>query len=191
VRFIDFIEIITMGMRSKSDNKRSPKALKPTYMNFLLKIISWKKCLAYSLAIIAALIVLNFYGLYSNKFYFFKIDNYIFPLLAIVHFTYLYVLWFKIREKEFSDPQMRNLEYAMYAVLLIYAFRFFESIYVLISYGEYADHIVPATFMPMALLIISLQFLLLLFTVTAFAHRKDKVGPYNIDNFNENIDSWQ
>ena len=136
------------------------------------------------------LIVFNFYGLYSNKFYLLKPDNYIFPLLTIVHFVFLYVLWFKIRENELTDPKMRNLEYAMYAILLVYIFKIFDTAYILSTYNDFENHIMPRTFMPVGLFILLLQFMLLSLTLITFYHRKQEVGEYNFDSINENIDSW-
>ena len=63
-----------------------------------------------SLAVLPVLIVLNFYGLYSNKFYWLKVDNFIFPLVTILHYIYLSSLHFRIREAEMADLQLRNLE---------------------------------------------------------------------------------
>ena len=160
-------------------------------MNLILRLFSWSRCLVLSIVVILLLIVFNFYGLYSNKFYLAKIDNYIFPILTIVHFTYLYVLWFKIKEQEFTDPPMRNLEYAMYAIFLVYIFKASDTFYVLMSYGDYENHIMPSTFIPLGIIIFALQILLMFLTIIAIVHRKEQVGDYNFDNINENIDSWQ
>ncbi|WP_297795823.1 hypothetical protein [uncultured Eudoraea sp.] len=160
-------------------------------MKALLKLFSWRRCMLLSILVIAILIIFNFYGLYTNRFYFFKFDNYIFPLLTVIHFIFLYVLWFKIKEHEYTDPQMRNLEYAMYGIFLIYIFKIMDTGYILMSYSEYQDHIMPKTFVPIGATILLLQFFLLLLTILTFKHRMQLVGPYNFDNINENIDSWQ
>lgn len=159
-------------------------------MNALLSLINWKRCIAFTIATLLLLVVFNFYGLYTNKFYFFKIDNYIFPLLVGIHFVYLYVLKFKIREDEYTDPQMRNLEYALYGVFLVYIFKAMDTLYILLSYGKYQDHIMPETFMTFGITIISLQIFLILLTLIAILHRIRSIGPYSFDNINENIDSW-
>lgn len=159
-------------------------------MKNILQFLSWKWCLLLSIGILLMLIVLNFYGLYSNKFYLLKPDNYIFPLLTIVHFVFLYVLWFKIREAELTDPKMRNLEYAMYAIVLVYIFKIFDTAYILSTYNDFENHIMPGTFMPVGLFILLLQFMLLFLTLITFYHRKEEVGEYNFDSINENIDSW-
>lgn len=151
----------------------------------------WKRCIYVSMFVLAALIVLSFYGLYTNKFYFLKPDNYIFPLLTVAHFTFLYVLWFKITQDEVTDPQMRNLEYALYIIFLLYVFKFFESIYILMSYTTYENHIIPKTFLPIGALILFLHFLLLGLTLLAFHYRKSLIGNYRFDDINRQIDSWE
>ncbi len=159
-------------------------------MKFMLSIFNWKRCLWLSIIVLVSLVVLNFYGLYTNKFYILKPDNYIFPVLTCVHFTFLYVMAFKIREKEYTDAPMRNLEYALYVICLVYLFKLMDTVYILMSYREYADLIIPSTFLPMGVLILILQVSLLFLTVITFMHRKEKVGLYNFDNINGNIDPW-
>ncbi len=159
-------------------------------MNSILKLFSWNRCLVFTIVVLISLIVLNFYGLYTNKFYLVKFDNYIFPLLTVIHFTYLYVLSFKMREEEFTDPAMRNLEYALYAIFLVYLFKASDTFYILLSYKDYEDHILPGTFLPMGIFIFCLQLSLMALTVIAVLHRKNKIGGYNFDNINENIDPW-
>lgn len=160
-------------------------------MKSILRYLNWQRCLVLSLAVLLALIVLNFYGLYTSKFYFFKADNYIFPILSLVHFTFLYVMRFKIKEEEYADPQMRNIEYTMYGILVVYVFKVLETIEILLTYTDYQDHIVPGSFLPIGITIALLQLFLIVLTFVTFGHRKEKVGEYNFDNINGNIDSWQ
>lgn len=159
-------------------------------MKLILQLFSWKSCLRLSIGVLALLVIFNFYGLYTNKFYFFKPDNYIFPLLSIVHFIYLYALWFKISERETADAPMRNLEYALYVIVLIYIFKLVDTLYILLSYSDYSNHIIPDTFLPMGMIILLLQLLLLGLTLLSFVYRKAEVGEYNFDNINGNIDPW-
>lgn len=159
-------------------------------MKRVLRIFSWKSCLLLSIIVLLLLIVFSFYGLYTNKFYFFKYDNYIFPFLTIVHFVFLYAMWFKIKENEPPDPQMRNLEFALYIIFLIYIFRVIDTLLTLLTYREFESHLIPATFFPMGILILLLYLMLLLLTLIAFRYRKDLVGPYKFDDINNQIDSW-
>lgn len=164
--------------------------MKPTLMKFVNQLISWKWCLRLSIIVLAILIVLNFYGLYTNKFYLLKPDNYIFPILSIVHFIFLYVMQFKIQEGEYTDAPMRNLEYALYVICLVYFFKLVDTCYILLSYQDYAFHIIPETFLPVGIFTAVLQVLLLGVTILSFGYRKELVGTYNFDNINEHIDPW-
>ena len=160
-------------------------------MNFIKGILPWKGTLILSIVVLVFLDIFSFYGLYTNKFYFFKIDNYIFPILTIVHFVFLYVLWFKIREDELSDPPMRNLEYSLYVILIVYVFKLFDNLFILTSYGEYENHLIPNTFIPLGILIITLHVLLIGLTLLAFSFRKEVVGNYLFDDMNQHVDSWK
>ncbi len=160
-------------------------------MKLLLRLFSWKTSLLLSIIILLTLIVFSFYGLYTNKFYLFKFDNYIFPVLTLVHFVFIYVMWFKINENEISDPQMRNLEFALYVVLLIYVFRFFDALFILLSYSEYESHVIPETFIPIGVLILFLYLLLVVLTLITIRYRIKLVGGYSFDEMNDQIDSWE
>lgn len=158
--------------------------------SLLTFIFPWKACLYLSLALLPVLIVLNFYGLYSNQFYLLKVDNYIFPMVSILHFVYLYALWFKIRESEYPDHPLRNVEYGMYAVLIIYLFQLADTGLILNTYSEFQSHIIPETFLPVGVLMFGLQLLLILLTFASFGHRRKQVGEFDFDAINENLDSW-
>ena len=160
-------------------------------MNTISKIITWKRNILASLAVLLVLTVLNFYGVYTNKFYFLKPDNYIFPILATVHFLYLYVVWFKISEDELPDPKMRNIEYVLYAIMFVYVFKIYDSIMVLNSIKEYGEHVIPATFKPVATVILVLYSILPILTIYTFWLRKRYVGIYNFENYNNNLNIWQ
>jgi hypothetical protein len=160
-------------------------------MNILLRIFPWKMIKVLSIVILMTLIVLNFYGLYTNKFYFFKFDNYIFPILTLAHFVYLYVTWFKVRENEYPDPQMRNLEYMLYIIMFVYVFQIFDTLFILSSYSDYDESIIPVTFLPVGSLIVTLYILLIFLTLISFKYRKVLVGEYKFMDMNDNIDSWQ
>lgn len=147
--------------------------------------------MAVSVGIIPVLIVLNFYGLYTNEFYFFKVDNYIFPLLTIVHFSFMQAIHTRIETEDIDSFQLRNLEYAMYAILSVYIFKVMDTSYILMSYQSLESQIIPETFLPMGIAIISLQFLLVILTLFSFMFRRQLVGKYNFDHINDKLDSWQ
>ena len=160
-------------------------------MNFIKGILTWKRTLILSVGVLALLNIFSFYGLYTNKFYFFKIDNYIFPLLSIVHFVFLYVLWFKIKEDELSDPPMRTLEYVLYIISLVYVYKLVETIIILLSYNDFDNHLIPSTFLPLGYFMLLLYTLLLLVTYLAIAYRKKIVGTYLFDDMNQHVDHWK
>jgi hypothetical protein len=155
------------------------------------RISFWKTCYYATVALLPILIVLNFYGLYSNQFYLLKIDNYIFPLVSVLHFVFLYVMQFKIREKEYPDPVMRNVEYGMYAALIIYLFQCADTLYILMSYDDYKAYLIPDTFLPMGVTIFLLQGLLVALTLLSFLQRKTLIGPYDFKQIDKNMNSWQ
>lgn len=154
-------------------------------MKHLLRLITWKKCFILSLSILPLLIFLSFYGLYTNKFYFLKVDNYIFSLLMIIHVWFLNALYQLEKEPNAHMNNTRNLEYIMYAIFLVYLFKIAETSYILLSYFEYSELVLPTTFLPVGLLILSLQFLLLILTFTTFIHRRDRIGPYRFDRIHK------
>jgi len=157
-------------------------------MKLILRMFSWKRSLLVSIIVLLLLIVFSFYGLYTNKFYLFKFDNYIFPFLTIIHFTFLYAINFKIMENEIADPQMRKLEFALYIIFFIYIFRLFDTIFILLTYNDFEIHVIPVTFIPIGVLIVFLYLMLLLLTLVTFKHRKDLIGSYRFDDINDQID---
>ena len=177
-------------MVRSSKQKGFPKARNLLIMKSILQIFTLKRSFILTAVVLGLLIIFNFYGPYTSKFYFFKLANYIFPILTVGHFIFLYVLWFKIKEEEMTDPQMRNLEYALYVVFLVYVYKVFESLYVLTTYGDYENHVIPGAFLPLGILIFILHLLLVGLTLLIFKYRKDRVGEYNFDDMNH-IDSWE
>lgn len=149
-------------------------------INIILTIVS-----------LVSLIILGFYSMYGNTFVFNKLGSYVFPFLTMIHFVYLYVLWFKITEREYPDMIMKNIEYVMYCILLVYGYNIYETILILGSQNEFKDHVIPSSFIPMGILIISLQTLLVLLTVWSFVMRKRMVGKYDFDYLNNHIDAWE
>ncbi len=144
-----------------------------------------------TIVVLLALIVLSFYGMYGNTFFFNKAENYIFPLLTSTHFLYLYVLWFKITEREYPDVIMKNIEYIMYGIVLVYGYEFFSTYTILSTHNEFQDHVIPNTFMPMGILIVTLQTILVCLSIWSFAIRKIRIGKYDFDYLNNHLDAWE
>lgn len=153
--------------------------------------MSWKRTIHFSIAVVALLIIFDFYGLYTNNFYFSKPENYLFPVITLIHFTFLYVLNFKITEDELTDPLMRNIEYMLYGSFLIYVFKTSESLYTLTTYGEFSNYVLPATFLPIGITIFILHLFLLILTILAVHYRKELVGEYKFDDMNQHVDTWE
>lgn len=160
-------------------------------MKKLNNILNWRTTNITISVILLALIVLNFYGVYTNRFYFTKPTNYIFPLLTMTHFVYLYVIWFKITENELPDPIMRNLEYSVYALAGFYFYKIYDSYSVLNSLTEFQQHMVPTTFEPISILVLVLYALLAPLTILSFWQRRRLVGSYKFENYNDNLNIWQ
>jgi hypothetical protein len=154
-------------------------------MKLLLHFFSWKSCFAITICLLPLLMFSSFYGLYTNTFYFMKIDNYIFPMMALIHFTFLHTLWKASKEDTSENKTTRNFEFVMYWIYLIYLFKFTETIYILLGYFDYSYLIIPPTFLPVGFTILGMQLLLLVITMLTFQHRKIHVGIYNFDRIND------
>lgn len=157
----------------------------------LLRVFNWKRVNLIIFFTLLVLIVLNFYGIYTNRFYFLKPDNYIIPVLGGIHSIYLYVIWFKIKEDELPDPKMRNLEYIIYAILIVYIFKIYDSAMVMTSYSEFQEHVLPSTFRTISIVTLVLYCLIPPLTLLSFWYRKRLIGVYNFENYNNNLNIWQ
>ncbi|MER3317368.1 MAG: hypothetical protein RIB79_03685 [Allomuricauda sp.] len=86
---------------------------------------------------------------------------------------------------------MRNIEYVLYAIMIVYAFKIYDSTMVLNSINVYGEHVIPASFKPMATLSLVLYSILPILTLYTFWLRKRYVGIYNFENYNDNLNIWQ
>ncbi|QXP53322.1 hypothetical protein H0I25_09935 [Cellulophaga sp. HaHa_2_95] len=155
-------------------------------MHFLIRLFPPRVLVLLSTLLLLILDVFSFYGIYTNKFYFLKFDNYIFPILSIVHFTYLYFILVKLITKKAADPQLRNVEYVLYFIFSIYVFKFFESIYRLSTINNFEEIELHENFLPMGLLIMALNFSLLTLTLLAFQYRKIIIGSFKFEELDTN-----
>lgn len=159
-------------------------------MKSILRIFTLKRTVIISAVILVLLSIISFYGPYTGKFYFLKAYNYILPVMTLVHFIFLYVLWFKIKEDELTDPQMRNLEYGLYFIFVVYIYKACESVYTLTTYADYENHLLPTGFLTIGIVTTVLYFLLLVLTLLTFRYRKNRIGDYKFEDMNH-IDSWE
>lgn len=148
-------------------------------MKFILRFFSFKVCLLLSVITLVFLVVLNFYGLYSNKFYFNKVDNYIFPVLAVVHLIYLYVLNNRIKRSTSIDSTVLNLEYGLYPAFLIYIYRGAEALINFFSYSKFESSLQSEAFYFTVILISLMYFFLALLSLITFRHRQRILGHYH------------
>jgi len=153
---------------------------------------SWIYSINASIVLLLILIFANFYGTLTDRFYFNKIENYLFPVLTVVHFIYMYAIKYKIRENEYPDVQMRNLEYFLYVVVGYYIYKVFILAEVLFAYSmSIEDIILPITFLPVTIFTIVGYLSLSLLTFHLMYTRKKEIGSYQIDYFSEeNLDTW-
>jgi hypothetical protein len=99
-------------------------------------------------------------------------------------------MWFKITEEELSDPPMRNLEFSLYIILIVYLYKAIESLFVLTSYSNYEEYLIPSTFVPFGVLIFLLYVSLIGLTLLTFRYRKELVGSYRFDEMGQHVDNW-
>ncbi|GGD38632.1 hypothetical protein [Muriicola marianensis] len=154
-------------------------------MKRILKLLPWKKFFYLSVTVLPLIVICGFYGLYTNKFYFQKIDNYIFALLIMVHFIFIRVLKRVGSDESTQLNLLRNLEFAMYAILPVYIFKLAETLYILLTYFDYSEQVFPKTFLPVGAFILALQSFLIILTLTAFKHRRIRIGSYTLDRIHE------
>ncbi|NER11242.1 hypothetical protein [Muriicola jejuensis] len=154
-------------------------------MKRILKLLPWKKCFYLSLTVLPLILICSFYGLYTNRFYFLKVDNYIFSLLILVHLVFLLVLKRSGRMENTDLNLLRNLEFVMYAILPVYIFKLAETLYILLTYFDYSEQVFPSTFLPAGSFIMGLQTLLIILTLTAFQHRRIRIGSYTLDRIHD------
>lgn len=86
---------------------------------------------------------------------------------------------------------MKNIEYIMYGIVLVYLYKISETIITFSSQYDFQDHVIPNSFVPMGILIMTLQSLLIILTIWSFVLRKQRVGKYNFDYLNNHIDAWE
>lgn len=99
----------------------------------------------------------------------------------IIHVWYLNALHQLEKEPHNHMNITRNLEFSMYAIFLVYLFKIAETSYILLSYFDYSDLVLPPTFLSVGLFIFGLQILLLILTFATFIHRRERIGPYRFD----------
>lgn len=168
-----------------------PHDLRNLLMQFTYRLFPLRVLLLLSAVLLLTLNVFSFYGIYTHRFYFLKFDNYIFPILTILHYLYLYAIWEKRKEHQIPDIKMRNIEYTLYFIYMIYIFKFAESIYRLTTYSDFEIDLIPETFFPIGLILAFLYLFLLIITILTFNYRRKVIGAYDFEDLSDTIDDWK
>ncbi|MFX0557028.1 hypothetical protein ACOCEA_09520 [Maribacter sp. CXY002] len=85
---------------------------------------------------------------------------------------------------------MRNLEFSLYVILIIYLYKTIDSLIILLSYGNYEEYLIPSTFIPLGVSIFLLYLVLMGLTLLSFSYRKQLVGSYRFDEMGQHVDNW-
>ena len=139
----------------------------------------WNSYKLVILAIIPLVVLTNFYGLNTHKFYWFKVDNFILPIAIGIQLYYLSLLNQRIIKRSYADFQLQKLEIAMYGICLIYGFELLETAYVLLNYTSYNPSILPDNFLTLGIFVLALQVIFLISTLFAFHLRKRITGKFS------------
>lgn len=147
----------------------------------LRTIFIWNLFRSFTYICAPLVIIFNFYGLFTHKFYWLKPDNFILPAVILIHMGYQREIQKRISRNKGVDFFLQKFEFAMYGVVLIYGFELIETIYTMFLAKSYDSSIFPETFWSQAFMVLSIQMLFILFTVCSFYLRKLILGRYNFD----------
>ncbi|MEO1487064.1 MAG: hypothetical protein AAFU57_15060 [Bacteroidota bacterium] len=138
------------------------------------------------LILLAVLVLFNFYGPFSNRFYFGKLDGYLFLLLAVFQALYLFRLWNKVKHDTAADTQLRYLEYVVYGVLVVYGYKVLDTILSLNLASEIQQELLPTTFFPSMTLSLVVYLGVILLSILIFTFRRRLLGSFNQEKLNDN-----
>lgn len=135
---------------------------------------------------LVVLVLFNFYGPFSNRFYFGKLDGYMFLLLVAFQALYLFRLLAKTKNEMNSDSQLRYLEYVVYGVLVVYGYKTIDTVLSLNLASEIQPDLLPETFFPLILLSLALYLLVIILSVLTFTFRKRLLGSFSQETIEDN-----
>jgi hypothetical protein len=144
-------------------------------------ILIWRICRYLIYISIPLVVCLNFYGLFTHKFYWLKLDNFILPVAVLIHLLYQREVQKRITQTKGVDFSLQKLEFAMYGVVIIYVLEIMETLNAIILSNSYDSKVFPESFWSQALSILSIQILFTGLTVCSFYLRKQILGAYNFD----------
>ena len=135
---------------------------------------------------LVVLVLFNFYGPFSNRFYFGKLDGYMFLLLVVFQAIYLFRLLAKAKNKMISHSQLRYLEYVVYGVLVVYGYKTIDTVLSLNLASEIQPDLLPETFFPLILLSLALYLLVIILSILTFTLRKRLLGSFGQETIEDN-----
>lgn len=148
--------------------------------------------LFFNATLMGLIVISDFYSLFTDEFYVLKKENYLTLLVALPYWLYLVVVGLKIQQEENTDPAMRNLEFLVYFALAGGLWQVWTVYRDWSQYAELQQHyILPESFYPMGIAILSAFTLLYLFSMYTFNVRKRHIGPYRRDQWEESFEAWE
>ncbi|MEL7270709.1 MAG: hypothetical protein AAGL34_14140 [Bacteroidota bacterium] len=149
-------------------------------------LVTLKRLIWTLLTMLVVLVLFNFYGPFSNRFYFGKLDGYMFLLLVAFQALYLFRLLAKTKNEMNSDSQLRYLEYVVYGVLVVYGYKTIDTVLSLNLASEIQPDLLPETFFPLVLLSLALYLLVIILSVLTFTFRKRLLGSFSQETIEDN-----
>ena len=143
-----------------------------------------------SVVLLISLAVLNFYGMYTDRFYFGQSEGWLFVALGAIHITYMTFLWKKMEAYPVPEWRLKLVEWVMYAVIGVYCFMLTTTIIDMQSTHELKNYIIADSFYSKSYWLISLFSILILLSVRLFFLRKKVLGAYKSFSKSEEIDNW-
>ncbi|MEM8764358.1 MAG: hypothetical protein AAGD88_11130 [Bacteroidota bacterium] len=149
-------------------------------------VVTLKRLIWTLLTLLLVLVLFNFYGPFSNRFYFGKLDGYLFLLLVVFQALYLFRLLSKAKNEAVADSQLRYLEYVVYGVLVVYGYKTFDTVLSLNLASEIQHELLPTTFFPLVLLSLALYLMVIILSILTFTFRKRLLGSFSQESIEDN-----
>ncbi|MEL6975123.1 MAG: hypothetical protein AAGL29_06965 [Bacteroidota bacterium] len=141
-------------------------------------VVTLKRLVWTLLTLLVVLVLFNFYGPFSNRFYFGKLDGYLFLMLAVFHVLYLFKLLGKAKKEATTDSQLRYMEYVVYGVLVVYGYKTFDTVVSLNLASEIEQELLPKTFFPLVIVSLAFYLLAIILSILTFILRKRILGSF-------------
>ena len=140
--------------------------------------------------ILICLGLFNFYGMYTDSFFFLKGEGWAFVGLAAIHVFYLSLILHKMRSYRSSDWGLRISEIVMYVVVAAYGYMLAQVIIELQNTELLTGYVIPDSFYTKSYCLIGLFIGLMLLTIRLFFNRKRAFGPFKSVSVKTDLDNW-